>query len=114
GNAVDRRCGLRQCDESRLALAPVVLRVPIAREILHRRELHALRLIVDDFPLGPLGRVDAPAQVGQIRVRSGETKRTNFSLTTTRRLCDVSQSLRHRSEEHTSELQSRVDLVCSL
>src|SRR2546425_12153152 len=94
-NAVDSRGELRQRGESRLALAPVVLRAPITREILHRRELHALRLIVDDFPLRPLGRVDAPAQVGQIRVRSGETKRTNFGLTTTRRLRDVSQSLRH-------------------
>src|SRR5258708_2545673 len=79
-HAVDSRCELRQRGESRLALAPVALRAPIAREILHRRELHALRLIVDDFALGPPGRVDSPAQVGQIRVRSGETKRTNLGI----------------------------------
>src|SRR5713226_6223540 len=95
GNAVDRRGELGQRGESRLTLAPVVLRAPIAREILHRRELHALRLIVDDFPLGPLSRVDAPAQVGQIGIRSLETKRTNVACATTRRWRDVRQSLCH-------------------
>src|SRR2546426_12606242 len=94
-NAVDSGCELRQCGESRLALAPVVLRAPKTRDILHRREPHALRLIVDDFPLGPLGGVDPPAQVGQIGVRSLETKRTNVGPITTRRLRDVSQSVRH-------------------
>ena len=33
----------RKC-EARLALAPVVLRAPITREILHCRELHALQI----------------------------------------------------------------------
>src|SRR6185295_3270850 len=47
------------------------------------------------FPLGPLGRVDAAAQVGQIGVRSLETKRTNVGPITTRRLPDVSQNLCH-------------------
>src|SRR2546425_847794 len=75
--------------------AAVVLRAPIAREILHCRELYALRLIVDDFPLGPLRRVDAPAQLGQIGVRSFETKWTNVGPITTRRLRDVTQSLCH-------------------
>ena len=35
---------LRQGVQFRLALAPVVFRRPIARELLNRRELHALRL----------------------------------------------------------------------
>ena len=35
---------LRQGVQPRLALAPVVFRRPIARELLNRRELHALRL----------------------------------------------------------------------
>src|SRR3989449_2063919 len=94
-NAVDSRCELWQGGESRLALAPVVLRALIAREILHCRELYALRLIVDDFPLGPLRRVDAPAQLGQIGVRSFETKWTNVGPITTPRLRDVTQCLRH-------------------
>ena len=38
---------LRQGVQSRLALAPIVIRRPIARELLHRRELHALRFIRD-------------------------------------------------------------------
>src|SRR3954447_10547339 len=40
---------VRQILQSLLALAPVVLRRPIGRECLHRRELYALRQIVDGF-----------------------------------------------------------------
>src|SRR5262245_2283103 len=54
---------LRYGVQFRLGLAPVVLRRPIAREFLHRCELHALRLIRDVFPLRPLRRVDAPAEI---------------------------------------------------
>ena len=68
---------LRQGVQSRLALAPVVLRRPIARELLHRRELHALRCIRDRFPFRPPGRVDAPAQFGEFRFRNIHLKRTN-------------------------------------
>ena len=62
---VDLGDELRQGVELRLALAPVVLRRPVARELLHRRELHALRLIRDGLLLGPPRRGDAPAQVGE-------------------------------------------------
>ena len=41
---VDLGDELRQGVEPRLALAPVVVRRPVARERLRRRELHALRL----------------------------------------------------------------------
>ena len=51
---------LRQGVQSRLALAPVVFRAPIARERLGRRELHALGCIIDRFPFRPLRVVDAP------------------------------------------------------
>jgi hypothetical protein len=37
--------------------------VPIAREFLHRRELHALRRVRDRFLLRPLCRGDPPAEV---------------------------------------------------
>ena len=60
---------LRQGVQFRLDLAPVVLGRPIAREFLNRRELHALRLIRDRFPFRPLGRVDAPAEVGEGLIR---------------------------------------------
>ena len=64
----------------RLDLAPVVVRRPVARERLNRRELHALRVIRDRFPLGPPRRVDAPAQFGEIRFRKIHLKRTDGNL----------------------------------
>ena len=45
--------------------APVVIRPPIARELLNRRELHALRFIRDRFPVRPPGRGDAPAKIDE-------------------------------------------------
>ena len=44
-DAVDLGHELRQGVQPRLDLAPVVVRRPVARELLHRRELHALRLV---------------------------------------------------------------------
>ena len=55
------------CDEVRhgfqfcLALTPVIVCPPIACELLHRRELYALRCVRDLFWIRPLGRVDATA-----------------------------------------------------
>ena len=78
--------------QSRLHLPPVVFRPPIARECLHRRELHALRRIRDRFPFRPLGRADAPAQFGKFRFRNIDLKRTNSGLITARLLCTVTHS----------------------
>ena len=50
-------------------LAPVVLRLPVAGEFLHRRQGHALRLIRDRLLLGPLGGRDALAQGRQRVIR---------------------------------------------
>src|SRR6267143_1458922 len=50
------------------------------RECLNRRELHALRIIRDRFPLRPLRCVDAPAQFGQFRFRNIYMKRTDSIL----------------------------------
>src|SRR5881396_2455281 len=44
---VDLGDEIRQGVQSRLDLAPIVLRRPIVGELLHRRELWALRLICD-------------------------------------------------------------------
>src|SRR5882672_478075 len=66
---VDLGDEIRQGVESRLDLAPVVLRRPIAREFLGRRKLHALRCIGDRFPFGPSSRADALAQIGKFRFR---------------------------------------------
>src|SRR5262249_19254123 len=68
---------LRQGVQSRLDLAPVVLCPPIASELLSRRELHALRVIRDRLSLRPPGRVDAPAQVGELRIRKIDMERTD-------------------------------------
>ena len=65
---VDLGDEVRQGVQLRLDLAPVVLRRPIAGELLHRRERHALRCIRDGFLFGPPRRVDAPAQVGELRL----------------------------------------------
>jgi len=72
---------LREGVQSRLALAPIVFGRPVARELLNRRELHALRRIRDRFPVRPPGHVDAPAQFGQLRIRNNaHLKRTNRGL----------------------------------
>ena len=57
-------CGKRV--ELRLGLAPVVLGRPVARELLERRELHALRSIGDQLLGGPARRGDAAAQLGEL------------------------------------------------
>src|SRR5919205_2955523 len=64
-----------QCLQSRLTLTPVVICSPIAREFLHRRELHALCCVVDGFLLGPLRRVDASPQIADFRFRKVHLKR---------------------------------------
>ena len=60
---VDLGRELRQCVQSCLALAPVVLGRPVAGELLQRRQLHALRPILDELLGGPAGRRDAPTKL---------------------------------------------------
>jgi len=54
---------VREGVQCRLALVPVVLGRPIAREFLNHCERHALRLIRDRLFLGPTHRRDALAEV---------------------------------------------------
>jgi hypothetical protein len=54
----------------RLALAPVVVRLPIAREFLNHRERHALRLICDGLLLRPLRGRYASTEVVQGLIRN--------------------------------------------
>src|SRR5208282_2482083 len=77
---VDLGDELRHGVQFRLALAPVVLGPPIARELLNRCEWHALRLVRDGFAIGPAGRVYAPAQFDKFRIRKIHPERTNGSL----------------------------------
>jgi hypothetical protein len=60
---VDLRHELRQRVQLRRAAAPVVFRRPVVREGAHRRELHALRLIIDRLPLGRPPRRDPPPEI---------------------------------------------------
>ncbi len=71
---VDRRHELRIGVQPRFGLAPVVILLPVARELLHRLELHALRRVRDRLLLGPPCRRDAPFHVGERLVRSVEWK----------------------------------------
>jgi hypothetical protein len=65
---VDLGDEVRDGVQPRLALAPVVLGRPVASEVLHHRERHALRVILDGLPLGKAGRADARPQVLKLRL----------------------------------------------
>src|SRR5437870_2652742 len=65
-----------------LALPPIVLVRPILRELLHRRQLHALCGVGDLFALWPLCGLNALAQIGEVRLRRLEVKRTNSGVVT--------------------------------
>ena len=77
---VDLGGELGQGVELRLALAPVVVRRPVAREVLERRERHALRRVRDGLLLRPPRGLNAPPQVGKFRFRNIYMKRTNRIL----------------------------------
>src|SRR5262245_11331849 len=64
--AVDLGHELWQGLQFRLALAPVVICPPIAREFLNGRQLHPLRCIRDCLLLGPAGCDDASAKLGDL------------------------------------------------
>ena len=76
---VDLGDELRQGIEGGLDLAPVVLRLPVTRELLHRRERHALRFIRYGLLLGPLRRRDAPTQFRQRLIRNIDLEGVDFS-----------------------------------
>src|ERR1044072_7843881 len=69
---VDLGDEIRQRVEPRFDLAPVMLCRPMARELLHRGELDALRCVRNLLPLRPYRRADAPAQVGKLVFRCAE------------------------------------------
>src|SRR5580704_17897478 len=78
---VDVRRKLRQDVQPRFDLAPVVIRLPIAREFTHRRELHSLSGIRYRFPLGPPRRADPPAEVNNRRFGKVDLKGTDRLVT---------------------------------
>ena len=74
---VDLGHELRQCVQPRLAPAPVVVRRPVAGELLHRRELHALRAIRDQLLGGPARRRDPSAEVVELLLWHVDVERTD-------------------------------------
>ena len=76
---VDLGDELRDGVQPRLALAPVVLVVPVARDRLHRLQLHALRGILDALLLGPARGRDAGAQVLEVRLGELDRERADFN-----------------------------------
>jgi hypothetical protein len=75
--SVDLGVELRQRVQLRLAPPPVVFGRPVAGECLDRRELHALRAIVDQLLGGQPGRGDAATQVFEGLARELSFKGTN-------------------------------------
>ena len=75
--SVDIGDEVRQGVELRLDLSPVVFRLPMLRELLDRRELHALRRIPHRLPVGPSRRLDASAQLDEIRFRNVDAEGTD-------------------------------------
>ena len=76
-DAVDLGLELRQRVELRLGLAPVVVGLPVARELLQGRQLDALRPICDQLLGGPARLPDAPAQVVDLRFWNLDVERTD-------------------------------------
>src|SRR3954469_5311721 len=67
---VDVRDELGQRIQLCLHPAPVVFGGPVARELLHRRERHALRLIRDRLLLRPLRRADPATKLRESLLRN--------------------------------------------
>ena len=72
--SVDRGHELGQRLELRLRLSPVVVGGPMVRELAHRRERHALRMICDGLLLRPLCGDDPATQVGESLIRRMEVE----------------------------------------
>jgi hypothetical protein len=75
--SIDLSDELRQSIELRFHLPPVVVGRPVSGKCLNRRELHALRPIGHGLAFWPDGRLDAPAQFDEIRLRRGERERSD-------------------------------------
>jgi hypothetical protein len=87
---VDLGDELRQGVQPGFDLAPVVFRRPVSGEFLHRRQLHALRAITDEFPLWPFCRFDTAAQVDKLLFRHIHAERANTNRVASCRFNNVS------------------------
>jgi hypothetical protein len=74
---VDLGDEIRDGVEPRLDLAPVVVGLPVAQNLLDGLERYTLRIIGDGFLLGQPGLRQAPAQIGQRRLRNVDAEGSN-------------------------------------
>src|SRR6478752_7857323 len=74
---IDCRHELWKSIQPSLKFSPIVFRTPIAHEFLQLRELHALRLVRDRFPVRPAGCVKASAQVDELFLGNIDAERSN-------------------------------------
>ena len=72
---------LRVRIQLRLCFPPVVLLPPVARELLHRRELDPLRRIRHGLAVRPLGGGDAATQIHERLIGRFELERANRRVT---------------------------------
>jgi hypothetical protein len=80
---VDLARELGQGVELRLGLAPVVVGLPVARELLQRRQLYALRPIFDELLVGPARGRDASAEVDELLFRHVDAEGSDCALSPT-------------------------------
>jgi hypothetical protein len=76
---VDLGRELRKRVELRFGLAPVVVGLPVARQLLQRRQLDALRPIWDELLAGPARRSDATTQLGELLFGNLDTEGPDLS-----------------------------------
>jgi hypothetical protein len=63
-----------------VAPAPVIATHPIARQILHQRRRHTLRVAGDGLALRPSGLANPPAHIDRIRIRKFNTEGADVSI----------------------------------
>ncbi len=90
--SIDLGYKIRQRVQSALNLSPVVLCLPIARELLQSRELGSLRLILDRFSLRPPRCFYALAHFGKVGFWNIYMKRADGCRITALRLCNCIHS----------------------
>src|SRR6476661_431062 len=81
---VDCRHELWKGIQPSLKFSPIVFRTPIAHEFLQLRELRALRLIRDRFPVWPAGCRKASAQVNELVLGNIDAERSNCVISSCR------------------------------
>ena len=68
-DSVDPGNELRQSVEPRFDLSPVIVGLPVAHQLLHGRERHALRVVIDRLLVWPPHHCEASAKVDEIGFR---------------------------------------------